>query len=144
MLLQNIMHTETYGIQGQWERIHEVPLCIESDVEQITSEDGTWATKINPLIKEGDDCFVSFYGETMSYGGPEEGGWFYPITYLVKTIPTVYSEDNALKIANYFKESYFDEEVVGDIYSVNGGQRCFIQVERNPGSCENTETQTYE
>jgi hypothetical protein len=145
MILQNIIYEENYGGGGNLIRQHQVPVCLDSTYIQKRDSDGIIIDSEDiPNIVDGDPCFVTLYGVTRHYGGVQEGGWWYNLVHMIKTIPTDYSKDNVLKIADYFKESLFPEEVSGDIYSVNGGQECFIQVEKIPGSCEDTKRPSYD
>lgn len=145
MILQNIIYEENYGRGGNLIRQHNIPVCLDSTYVQKRDSEGIIIESEDiPNISDGDDCFVTLYGMTRHYGGSEEGGWWYNTVHMIKTIPTVYSIENATKIADYFKNNLFEEEVTGDIYSVNGGQECFIQVEKIPGSCEDTNRPMYD
>jgi hypothetical protein len=145
MILQNIIYEEKYGRGGNLIRTHQVPVILDSTYVQKRDSEGIIIESEDiPNINDGDDCFVTLYGETRHYGGSEEGGWWYNNVHMIKTIPTVYTKESVEKIADYFKNNLFSEEVSGDIYSVNGGQQCFIQVEKIPGSCEDLVRPHYE
>lgn len=145
MILQNIIYEEKYGRGENLIRTHQVPVILDSTYVQKRDSEGNFIESEDiPNIKDGDDCFVTLYGETRHYGGCEEGGWWYNNVHMIKTIPTVYTKESVEKISDYFKNNLFPEEVTGDIYSVNGGQQCFIQVEKIPGSCEDLVSPRYE
>jgi len=46
----------------------------------------------SPDYREAQKCYVSIYGRSQHYGGPEEGGWWYTICELQGSIPFVNRE----------------------------------------------------
>lgn len=57
---------------------------------------------------ESETCFVSIYHQNQCYGGPEEGGWWYPVLKLEggTPFPTRKAAEDYIKIA--------EEEVKAD------------------------------
>lgn len=85
----------------------------------------------------GEDVYVSVYVVNRFFGGVEEGGWWYNNVSLKKSVPTFGEEGVLRKLCQKMKDWAVDNDLKwGDINSVNGGQDCFIVIERECGSYE--------
>ena len=87
--------------------------------------------------------YLSVYGVTRHYGGPEEGGWWYNWYRLKETLPFEENDKTEEQLRAHLKAKYADEEE-GDIYSVLGGQEVHILVEDDPGESSSKEVPHYE
>lgn len=85
----------------------------------------------------GEDVYVSVYVVNRFFGGVEEGGWWYNNVSLKKSVPTIGEEGVLRKLCMKMRDWAIDKDLKwGDINSVNGGQDCFIVIERECGSYE--------
>lgn len=88
-------------------------------------------------------CYVTVYGVTRHYGGPEEGGWWYNWYRDLCSIPLVKPGDRAeiLEIVRFLKTKFKDED---DIYSVRGGVLYEFIAEVDPGRHATKERPRYD
>jgi hypothetical protein len=93
----------------------------------------------NKIKSRHNPLYVTVYTIVRSYGGPEEGGWWYnlviPIDY--KTVTNIVKAHNAVK---KFKKQYPD---VGDIYSTSDGEWFDIHIEKKMGEHGQTNRPRY-
>lgn len=93
-----------------------------------------------------EEVYVSVYTTTRHFGGKEEGGWWYNFSKLEKSIPTFSNDERSLKmLCERLRNWAANKELKwGNIYSVNGGQDCFIVIENIPGSLEDKRIPNYD
>ena len=116
---------------------NSIPVVIEKPREMIVDHN-TWQG-----FNNGDFCVISLYMTTREYGGPEEGGWWYNWDHHHVSIPTVFNTDNINASVRMLLELAGDQ-IGGDIYSVLGGTKGWIRIERIAGSAKSTEVPRYE
>ncbi len=82
------------------------------------------------------DRYITAYGVTRHYGGPEEGGWWYDHYKPIETVavPKVFQRKNkrarnrVIKMAAELNEKHADE-AWGNRYHTTGGKAVIVCVE---------------
>lgn len=85
---------------------------------------------------------VSAYSVTRHYGGAEEGGWWYNWYERLETSPRVPTR----KLAHYERrfQAKYGHLGHGNIYSVRGGEKIVVCLERVPGEMTSRHRPHYE
>ena len=84
--------------------------------------------------------YVNVYAVSRSYGGPEEGGWWYDTGTVVTSVPVI-DRETAEEIADTLRTEYPD---TGRSSSVLGGADYRVRVEDTPAASYPTERPRYE
>jgi len=139
----------TYDIEG--EMIDTDPVSFVRDLQSMSRERRRAEVMHNigmpenySVGGEGDVC-VSVYVVTRHWGGAEEGGWWWNRVELVRSVPTECDEECLRKVALRLRDWAIMKELKwGDIYSVNGGQDCYVVIESEMGEGEELKKPRYE
>jgi len=97
------------------------------------------AVSLKPLITPSDEdtvpeqiVYVTAYGVTREYGGPEEGGWWYDWKTHLLSVPCLYRDH--LKVIEQLEQGAVGDANWGDISSVLGGHEVRYYIEYIPGT----------
>lgn len=139
MHIDTIKTVEKYGYN--FEREHQISVSVKRD--RIVNEEGE---ERSTYPRDGQVVYFSVYTVTRRYGGPEEGGWWYNWSDHIYSIPFRYnhSDHSQIHLIIEAERERIADHVYGDIYSVRGGQDCYVLIESQAGSDADTEVPYYE
>lgn len=138
MHIDTITTIEEYGYN--FEREHQISVSVKRD---RIIEDGE---ERSTYPRDGQVVYFSVYTVQRLYGGPEEGGWWYNWSNLEYSIPFRYNhgDQSQIHLMIEAERDRIADYVYGDIYSVRGGQDCYVLIESKAGGDADTERPYYE
>lgn len=109
--------------------------------EHTLETEQCWICKGEGFEYKSAMAWVNVYTISRSYGGPEEGGWYYDAYEFVEGYPVLREE--AEKMKETLTKEHADLEW-GDISSVLGGETLYVGIEEWQAYSETTERPIYE
>lgn len=87
--------------------------------------------------------FISAYGISRHYGGPEEGGWWYDMWRFVETVPTMRKHAEVVSEALERKHDDVNTNPTNRFSVLGNGEDLAVVIEDTPGEFQTTERPHY-